>query len=328
MAVPAQEWLALIEREYLADFITAGGAAVKFAVGDNRTIDLVRYRLREASRRHRLEFISIDAADTRLHMIQDIFFAVARSLPWHALAQQFVEALFNDRHYQWPTAGSPVAMPDLAAANRIDIGLLRRDIKQWLTREIMQDTSMTQDFRAAMSEMCLQRMELTAPGAAPELPITEWLKGELRTIGALKSASIMAKITRYNGRPMLRSLCRWLRKCGKDGLCVTLDIRRLGEAGKPGDDRLRYGPGAVMDGFEVLRQLVDDIDRCPGLLLVVLADDTLISGDRTRSLDAYLALKMRIWSDVHPEDRDDPLAPLVSLTASPDTTTALVAAPP
>jgi hypothetical protein len=36
-----------------------------------------------------------------------------------------------------------------------------------------------------------------------------------------------------------------------------------------------------------------------------------------RSLDAYLALKMRIWSEVRPEGRDNPLAPLVVLGEQP-----------
>jgi len=34
MTVAAQEWLDLIEREYLRDFVTDGGAAVKFVVAD------------------------------------------------------------------------------------------------------------------------------------------------------------------------------------------------------------------------------------------------------------------------------------------------------
>ena len=68
-----------------------------------------------------------------------------------------------------------------------------------------------------------------------------------------------------------------------------------------------------MDAFEVLRQIIDDSEHFSGLLLVVLADQSLIGGDVRRSLDAYLALKMRIWSEVRPEGRDNPLAPLVVL---------------
>ena len=72
-----------------------------------------------------------------------------------------------------------------------------------------------------------------------------------------------------------------------------------------------------MDAFEVLRQIIDDSEHFSGLLLVVLADRSLIGGDARRSLDAYLALKMRIWSDVRPEGRDNPLAPLVVLAEQP-----------
>ena len=44
----------------------------------------------------------------------------------------------------------------------------------------------------------------------------------------------------------------------------------------------------------------------------------LIGDDPKRSLDAYLALKMRIWADVRPEGRDNPLAPLVRLAGQPN----------
>ena len=87
--------------------------------------------------------------------------------------------------------------------------------------------------------------------------------------------------------------------------------------GSSGLNFARYSPAAVLDAFEVLRQVVDDSEHFAGLLLVVLADRTLIADDTKRSLDAYLALKMRIWSDVRPEGRDNPLAPLVVLARQP-----------
>ena len=72
-----------------------------------------------------------------------------------------------------------------------------------------------------------------------------------------------------------------------------------------------------MDAFEVLRQIIDDIEHFGGLLMVVLADQSLIGDETKRSLDAYLALKMRVWSDVRPEGRGNPLAPLVILAGQP-----------
>ena len=199
---------------------------------------------------------------------------------------------------------------EVAACNRIDVILMRRDFHQWLTAEVMRDAEMTQDFRVAITRLCLRRFRTwRTQNQDIAAPVLEWLRGELRRIGALQEPAITAKITRHNGRAMLRSLCRWLRLCGQRGLCATVDIRQLGKTGTAAGDRLRYGPAAVMDGFEVMRQLVDDAERFAGLLLVIIADETLIEVGWRRSLDAYVALKMRIWDDVRPEGRDNPLAP-------------------
>jgi hypothetical protein len=50
------------------------------------------------------------------------------------------------------------------------------------------------------------------------------------------------------------------------------------------------------------------------LFLLGLADQTLLAGDRRRTLDAYKALEMRIFPDVRPGDRQNPLAPLVTVS--------------
>ena len=317
MAITAREWLELIEREYLSDFITAGGGAVKFVVGDPPQLQIVGRVLEVLSQRHGLAHVAINAAATRLHMIQDVFFAIARGLDWNALARDFVESLFRSKGYEWPRPGGAAPLEDVAECNRLDVTLLRRDFRQWLTAEVMRDPEMAQDFRIAMTQLCLRRLEPEDPQLGNADPLLQWLHGELRRIGALKQTFITSRITRYNGRAMLRSLCRWLRLCGRLSLCASIDIRQLGRTGSAMGDGIRYSPAAVLDAFEVLRQLIDDSEHCAGLLLVVLADQALIGDDPKRSLDAYLALKMRVWSDVRPQSRDNPLAPLVVLAEQP-----------
>jgi hypothetical protein len=250
-------------------------------------------------------------------MIQDVFFAIARTLDWDTMAQRFVEALFDRQGYEWPRPAEAVPIQEVAERNRVAVPLLLRDFHQWLTTEIVHDPEMSQDFSVAMTWLCERRLqpEDTQPGVTA--PVFEWLRGELRRIGELKGTFITAKITRHNGRAMLRSLCRWLRLCGRRGLCVALDVRQLARTGRAIGDGLRYSPAAVLDAFEVLRQLIDDAEHFAGLLLVVLADEALIGDNPKRSVGAYPALKMRIWDDVRPEGRDNPLAPLVRLTRQP-----------
>jgi len=73
----------------------------------------------------------------------------------------------------------------------------------------------------------------------------------------------------------------------------------------------------VIDAFEALRQLIDDAEMFEGLLVVVLADEQLTGDDPKRSLNAYDALKMRVWDDVRATARDNPLAALVRVRSGP-----------
>src|SRR5208282_6761535 len=150
--------------------------------------------------------------------------------------------------------GGGVTLRDVAAHNGIDELLFRRELNRWLTDDVMRDHTMSQDFRIAMTRLCLTRLEPDDRDIGVVAPVLEWLRGELRRVGPLRQVSITAKITRHNGRAMLRSLCRWLRLCGRKGLCASLDIRQLAKTGATAGDGIRYSPAAIMDGFEVLRQ--------------------------------------------------------------------------
>jgi hypothetical protein len=47
--------------------------------------------------------------------------------------------------------------------------------------------------------------------------------------------------------------------------------------------------------------------------VAVLADAALATGEPRRALAQYAALQMRVWPDVRPGDRQNPVAPLVWL---------------
>jgi hypothetical protein len=72
-----------------------------------------------------------------------------------------------------------VPLQVVAERNRVDVTLLRRDFRQWLTAEVMRDTEMTQDFRVAMTQLCLQRLEPedTQLGVTIITPVLQWLHG-------------------------------------------------------------------------------------------------------------------------------------------------------
>ncbi len=316
MAVRLSEWLQLVDREYLNEFVVDGGAAVKFIISDEWAVEALKRDVRRQAEAHGLLFAGIESSEVKLHLIQDLFFAVSGQTDWTADVQRFVERLFASNGYAWPCPGQPVPLEALADGNGVDAKILKKEFNQWLTATVMHDTCMAQDFRIAIARLCLNCLVPADGSAESEVPIHQWLRGELQRIGPLRAAEIYAKITRHNARAMLRSLCRWLRLAGHKGMILAIDIRQLTKAIPAGVAEVRFTPGAVMDAYEVLRQLIDDIDLFEGLFVVVMADRAFVGEDPKRSVSAYQALKMRIWDDVKARSRDNPLAPLVVLDAT------------
>ena len=144
-------------------------------------------------------------------------------------------------------------------------------------------------------------------------PVLQWIQGEKVPAALLRSADISANISRTNARAMLVSLCHFVRKVAA-GLMVIMDVRQLSRS-VAAEGAVRYSPAAVMDTYEVLREIIDGAEQLPGLLTVVLTDAALATGDPRRTLDQYAALQMRVWPDVRPGDRQNPVAPLVWLAA-------------
>jgi hypothetical protein len=244
-------------------------------------------------------------------MAQEMFFALARALPWDGLLQRYLEELFARHEHSWPRPGTAMNTTELAEAFDIAPGIMARHRDQWLSRDLWDDPRLARDFRAAMIALCLSRLDPRDDGDEVNTPVHQWLHGEKPPLASLREFDITAQVNRANARAMLISLCHFLRKAGAAGLLLTLDLRA---ATRIGDSAVRYTPASVMDLYEVLRELIDDLEHLPGLFILGLADQGFIVGDRRRTLDTYKALEMRIWPDVRPGDRQNPLAPLVMVS--------------
>lgn len=313
MAVILDVWLDVIGREYLGSFVPEGGGAVRFVVGDADALARVNDGLRDQAGVAGLQVVMLDVAFTRLHMLQTVVFAIVDALPWDRMLQARLEALVASAGYRWPEPGRPVLLPALAEANGVAIHLLRRDLVQALSREVWNESRLTLDFRYAM--IALLEARLSGEDAVLSDAVMSWLRGTLHTLGQVKQAQIGRRIGRQNARAVLMSLCHWVRSCGGAGVLLLIDIRQLHLERRAVTEGLVYTPAAVMDCYEVLRQLIDDVEHFPGLFVAALANDAFLSDDPKRSLSQYTALQMRIWDDVRPQGGDNPLAPLVRIAS-------------
>ena len=317
MELRPQEWFQTIRQEYLQRFVGQGGSSVKFVVTPSEADRVqVQKQLVALAEREHYASVSVDAKETKIHMMDKFFHQVARRIPWDALASQYVRRLLQENGYKIPEGKDEFSMAGVARLNDRAEPLLRRDLNSWLERAIYHDTQMCQEFRMAMIRLCLGQMDSGAENPFMSEPVKAWLCGELRQISSLKEALIFQKIVRTNARYMFASLSRWLRLVGKTGLVVSLDLSRCLESKKADSpEGLYYGVSATLDAYEMLRQFIDGTDDLESLLLVVSVPPEFLT-DTRRGLSRYEALKLRIWDEVRDREYQNPLGALIRLAAA------------
>ncbi|MBM4433469.1 MAG: hypothetical protein FJ025_05655, partial [Chloroflexi bacterium] len=225
MTIPFQEWLDIVRSEYLREFINLGGAAVKFLIPlGNQKYNRYLEELRMVADEEGFLFSLVDAAATKIHMMDRLFHEVARQVSWEDYAYKFLTEIAVENGYKVPPTRSEFSLQALSTLNNVESIILKLDIRQWLTKRIYKDFKMSQEFRIAMMQLCLAELETQRPILCDYL--IEWLTGELRAISILKEAQIYQKVGRHNARHMFLSLTHWLKVVGLNGLILCLDISR------------------------------------------------------------------------------------------------------
>lgn len=318
--ITATEFVDFLGSEYLIGYVASGGGAVKFVVpSSDADAEALSTALAAESSAQGYLALRVDAVATRIHLIDQVFFDVARHVDWRSLSRHAVRDALTSAGY--PAADEtdpsidPLTVEHLGAHHGVDVNELTRDVNRELQQRIMRDYEMTLEFRIAMLRLCQAELASGQVTDAEREAVTAWLSGELRQMSMLRSAMIFRRIGRHNARSMLFSLAHWLAKTGHTGLVLQFDIRRLGFARRPLPEErngLYYTKAALLDTYELLRQLVDNTDELGRCAIVVIAAPEFIT-DETRGISAYQALRLRVHHEVRDRTRDNPFASLIRL---------------
>jgi len=313
----ADDYLGFLERDYLHGYLEEGGSALKFVVPpDDAAAGYFMERFTAVAEEAGFAVARVDAAETRIHLLEQVFFAVARQLDWDSLAATATRRALAEAGYPAPDEGA--ALDPLASHYGVDPRELKRDVDRQLQEQVSRDYAMVQEFRTAMLRLCQAELRSGQVVDAEHTAVLDWLRGELRHISVLKSALIFRKVGRHNARQLLFSTAHWLAANDRAGLALVLDARRLGFARRPSPEERHghyYTRPALLDAYEVLRELVDNTDEMASCMAVVVASPAFLS-DPARGLDAYQALKLRVFDEVRDVNRDNPYSALVRLGAA------------
>lgn len=305
--------------EYLRTYIASGGAAVKLVVPeDGEAAERFGRRLAALAEREDFAHAAVNAAHTRVHLVDHLFFEVARQIDWMALAARVLFDAYQKAGF--PAAGTAPAeltVAAVAARHGIDAMELYRSLRRTLESAVLADASLAHEFRVAMLRLCQALTGHIDIVESDRLTVLAWLTGEKVPVTQLRAVLLHNRITRYNARPLLSSLTRWIRKAGRPGLVLLLDLERVALGRRPPveqRDGFYYSKPGALDAYELLRQLIDSIDELPGLFAAVLLPPELVV-DEQRGLPAYTALQLRVADEVRDRNRANPYAALVRLEA-------------
>jgi len=301
-------------QEYLASYLPAGGGSVKLVVtGDAGVADQFERSLQAAADREHALMVSLSAETTRVHMIDQVFFAVARQIDWDQVAVAIVNTAYDN--IAVPAAPGRLTVAEVAADHDLDPRELYRSVRRALEHILLTDTSLPRELRRALLRLAQAHLGSGDVNSAEALVIHGWLTGERVGLRELRDAMVYARIGRHNARTMLTSVGRLLLQAGHAGLVLHCDLTRLAEARRPPVPErsgIYYSKAAVLDAYELLRQLIDATDELTGMLVIAVVPPELVS-DEKRGLPAYAALQLRVADEVRDRRRTNPYASLVRL---------------
>lgn len=310
--IPIQEWLEVIDSEYLSTFIKDGGASVKFAITpDERKAELYG-ALKDRCEALDYVFVALDAATSRVHMPQDIFFALATQIDWRLSARRMVRRLAEEKGFN--VEGVAIAEANdniydaLGRANQIEARFVLQEIRPELERKVFRNQNMARDFKVAMTHLCR-----SLDSGESDQPLLDWLTGVNTRISNVRPFSIRTSINRTTARHFIESALYWVRHAGHAGTAVFLENSRVTVARNPRDGKRYYTRPMTIDHYELLREFIDDVDRLASTLLVVVTNYDFIDEQAARGWRIYSALQTRIMDDVRDRNLVNPIAALVRL---------------
>ncbi len=307
------DYAAFLAEHYLADYLPAGGAAVKLAVaGSPETAGRLERALGAAADAAGCVFVSVSATDVRVHQVEQLLFAVSRQVDWDALAASVVRTAYEAVAFPAPGA---LTVAEVAREHDVDARELYRSVRRQLEHMLLGDDALARELRRAMLRLAQVQLGGVDVDRAEHEAVLGWLRGDKVALAALRPALIYARIGRHNARSVLASLARLLLSAGHGGLVLHLDCARLAVAHRPPVEQragVYYAKAAVLDAFEMLRQLIDATDELRGVLAVAVVPPELVT-DEARGLPAYTALQLRVADEVRDRRRANPFAALVRL---------------
>ena len=133
---------------------------------------------------HELGYIVVkaDAGITRLHLIDQLLFHIAKQIDWPQLAERVIDRLCKREGYKLPTPSQRPFFERVAETNGIELNIAKINLERALGEEVSEQPKLAKDFKTAMTQLCLAQMRGGADAPLIVQALIDWLTGAARTL--------------------------------------------------------------------------------------------------------------------------------------------------
>jgi len=288
----ANPWLEVIKDYYLKQVIAKGGSKVKILFGGEATgkshwlLDIKQHAEQEG-----FFTIILDLSKTDFHLTDSValYKAVAARLDITRLETVIIHKILKQLGYteeSYRPTGLP--LPDYLCERE---GCDRLEAKKTIRtciNDIVRNLELEFSFRKFMHHF----MEAVVEKDKDYLEIgRRWIRGD-KMERSLKTSSLLYEtLSKHNARSWLYSFMEVVKFMDYNGVVIIIDQF---ESILPGfSSQVHYTPQKRNDVYELLRQLIDDMDFFKNILILI-AGRTDIMEQEKYGLQSYHALWMRI----------------------------------
>lgn len=291
LTVP-NEWLQVMKDYCLGKVIAQGGSKVKILQGSQATGKTHYLQdIRVHAQRKGFYVVYLDLMQVEFHITNsvELYRAIAREFDIELLADKLKHLLVEALGHSYEDfQGFGGNLTDyLCERENANPTTAKRDIRKAI-HEIVKEM----DIEFSFGKLMQMLMEAVAEKDKDFISIARaWLIGEKIERSYKVQSCLYETLTKSNARIWLYSLVEIIKLMGYTGVIIMFDHF---EAILPNSEAsVRYTPQKRNDVYELLRQLIDDLDFFRNILILIAGNNEILDNEKY-GLQSYHALWMRI----------------------------------
>lgn len=288
-----------LTNQYLENYIPAGGSKIKFVTGlqgSGKTC-FAETMLREAAERDYL-VVTISAREVWLHDFRGVYLEILRQCELEKILKNCANRIIREMGYHPEAIPEGKTLMDILSEKGEGDAFSKGEIREALRRSFTRNPLLDNTFAVCCSLLTGDLLGYPVLENTYRELILAWMHGDPSVKASQMKAIGMSpvRISKYNARNLLRSLCEVIHLSGHPGLLVVIDdLEQM--ISKNGDSQIRYTKGRREDAYESIRQLIDDIDSMRYVLFLFCLDREMTDDD-SLGVKSYQALWMRMQNEV------------------------------